>query len=175
MDLRPVFYVIGILLSTLAISMVLPLLVDLGSGNPDWKVFFFCAMFTLFFGGALIVTNTGFNFEMTVRQAFLLTGASWIVLAAFAALPDGTVETLLMPENKDKLTAILTYHVVPAKVMSSDIAGKKAQVMTVQGDRLSVDARNGVKVNGAKVTAADIAASNGVIHVIDKVLIPAGD
>ena len=95
--------------------------------------------------------------------------------AAFAALPDGTVETLLMPENKDKLTAILTYHVVPAKVMSSDIAGKKAQVMTVQGDRLSVDARNGVKVNGAKVTAADIAASNGVIHVIDKVLIPAGD
>lgn len=98
MDLRPVFYVIGILLSTLAISMVLPLLVDLGSGNPDWKVFFFCAMFTLFFGGALIVTNTGFNFEMTVRQAFLLTGASWIVLAAFAALP------FLMSDLKMSLT-----------------------------------------------------------------------
>lgn len=92
--------------------------------------------------------------------------------AAFAALPDGTVETLLMPENKDQLVAVLTYHVVPAKVMSGDIAGKKASVLTVQGDRLSVNARNGVKVENARVTAADIAASNGVIHVIDKVLIP---
>lgn len=91
---------------------------------------------------------------------------------AFAALPEGTVETLLKPENKDKLTSILTYHVVPAKVMSGDIAGKKANVLTVQGDRLSVNAKNGVKVNGAKVVSADIAASNGVIHVIDKVLLP---
>ena len=91
---------------------------------------------------------------------------------AFAALPEGTVETLLKPENKDQLIAILTYHVVPAKVMSGDIAGKRAKVLTVQGDRLSVNARNGVKVNGAKVVGADVEASNGVIHVIDKVLLP---
>ncbi|MEX0307035.1 MAG: fasciclin domain-containing protein [Ruegeria sp.] len=91
---------------------------------------------------------------------------------AFAALPDGTVETLLLPENKDQLVSILTYHVVPAKVMSGDIAGKRAKVLTVQGDRLSVNAKNGVKVNGAKVVQADIEASNGVIHVVDEVIIP---
>ncbi|MBO9395805.1 fasciclin domain-containing protein [Shimia sp. R9_1] len=92
--------------------------------------------------------------------------------AAFAALPEGTVENLLKPENKDQLVQILTYHVVPAKVMAGDIDGKKAKVLTVEGERLDVNARNGVKVNDAKVTAADITASNGVIHVIDKVLIP---
>ena len=91
---------------------------------------------------------------------------------AFAALPEGTVENLLKPENKEQLVAVLTYHVVPAKVMSGDIAGKKANVLTVQGDRLSVNARNGVKVDNAKVVAADIEASNGVIHVIDTVLLP---
>ncbi|MFA3919005.1 fasciclin domain-containing protein [Ruegeria hyattellae] len=91
---------------------------------------------------------------------------------AFAALPDGTVENLLKPENKDQLVAVLAYHVVPAKVMSGDIAGKRAKVLTVQGDRLAVNARNGVKVNNAKVVAADVVASNGVIHVIDTVLIP---
>ncbi|MEX0280651.1 MAG: fasciclin domain-containing protein [Arenibacterium sp.] len=91
---------------------------------------------------------------------------------AFAALPEGTVESLLLPENKDQLVSILTYHVVPAKVMSSDIAGKNAKVLTVQGDRLSVKARSGVKVDNATVTAADIEASNGVIHVIDTVLLP---
>ncbi len=93
---------------------------------------------------------------------------------AFAALPDGTVENLLLPENKDQLVQILTYHVVPAKVMSSDIAGKRAKVRTVEGERLKVNARNGVKVNNAKVVTADIGATNGVIHVIDKVLIPGG-
>ena len=91
---------------------------------------------------------------------------------AFAALPEGTVESLLLPENKDQLVSILTYHVVPAKVMSGDIAGKRAKVLTVQGDRLSVNAKNGVKVNGAKVVQADIEASNGVIHVIDEVILP---
>lgn len=92
---------------------------------------------------------------------------------AFAALPEGTVESLLLPENKDKLVEILTYHVVPAKVMSGEIAGKRAKVLTVQGDRLSVNAKNGVKVDGAEVVQADIEASNGVIHVVDEVLIPA--
>ncbi|MFD0908492.1 fasciclin domain-containing protein [Ruegeria arenilitoris] len=91
---------------------------------------------------------------------------------AFAALPEGTVETLLLPENKDQLVTILTYHVVPAKVMSGDIAGKRAKVLTVQGERLSVNAKNGVKVDGANVVQADIEASNGVIHVVDTVLIP---
>ncbi len=91
---------------------------------------------------------------------------------AFAALPEGTVETLLLPENKDQLVSILTYHVVPAKVMSGDIAGKRAKVLTVQGDRLSVNAKNGVKVNDAKVVQADIEASNGVIHVVDTVILP---
>lgn len=91
---------------------------------------------------------------------------------AFAALPEGTVETLLLPENKDQLVEILTYHVVPAKVMSGDIAGKRAKVLTVQGDRLSVNAKNGVKVNDAKVVQADIETSNGVIHVVDAVILP---
>ncbi|SDW46255.1 Uncaracterized surface protein containing fasciclin (FAS1) repeats [Ruegeria halocynthiae] len=91
---------------------------------------------------------------------------------AFAALPEGTVETLLLPENKDQLVSILTYHVVPAKIMSGDIAGKRAKVLTVQGDRLNVNAKNGVKVNGANVVQADIEASNGVIHVVDEVIIP---
>lgn len=91
---------------------------------------------------------------------------------AFAALPEGTVEMLLKPENKDQLTAVLTYHVVPAKIMSGDIAGKKANVLTVQGNRLKVNARNGVKVDKARVVTADIETSNGVIHVIDKVLLP---
>ncbi len=91
---------------------------------------------------------------------------------AFAALPAGTVENLLKPENRDQLVSILTYHVVPAKVMAADIAGKTAAVLTVQGQRLSVDARRGVKVDKAKVVTADVEASNGVIHVIDKVLIP---
>ncbi len=91
---------------------------------------------------------------------------------AFAALPEGTVESLLLPENKDKLVEILTYHVVPAKVMSGDIAGKRAKVLTVQGDRLSVNAKNGVRVNGADVVQADIETSNGVIHVVDEVILP---
>jgi uncharacterized surface protein with fasciclin (FAS1) repeats len=92
--------------------------------------------------------------------------------AAFAKLPAGTVETLLKPENKAKLAQILTYHVLAGKVMSADIAGKKAAVATVEGAKLNVDATNGVKVNDATVTTADIAASNGVIHVIDTVLLP---
>ena len=91
---------------------------------------------------------------------------------AFAKLPDGTVDDLLKPENKEKLVAILTYHVIPGKVMSGDIAGKKTDVKTVQGSSIAVDATKGVKVDNAKVTKADIAASNGVIHVIDSVVMP---
>lgn len=92
--------------------------------------------------------------------------------AAFAKLPAGTVESLLKPENKSKLVAILKYHVLPGKVMSGDIAGKKMSVATVQGGKVNVDAMSGVMINDANVVTADIAASNGVIHVIDKVILP---
>jgi hypothetical protein len=92
--------------------------------------------------------------------------------AAFAALPEGTVEDLLKPENKDQLIAVLTYHVIPGAVMSGDIAGKKLEVATVQGSDLSIDATMGVKVDNATVVGADIETSNGVIHVIDHVLLP---
>ena len=91
---------------------------------------------------------------------------------AFAKLPAGTVENLLKPENKSKLVAILTYHVVPGKVMSKDIAGKKTMAKSVEGSEIDVDATSGVKVDNAKVVKADIETSNGVIHVIDTVIMP---
>jgi uncharacterized surface protein with fasciclin (FAS1) repeats len=91
---------------------------------------------------------------------------------AFARLPAGTVENLLKPENKSKLIAILTYHVVPGKVMSSDIAGKKTMAKSVEGAEIDIDATSGVKVDNAKVVKADIESSNGVIHVIDTVIMP---
>jgi len=91
---------------------------------------------------------------------------------AFAALPEGTVENLLKPENKEQLVAVLTYHVVAGKIMSSDIAGTKAMVESVQGSELDVDATNGVTVDGATVVTADIETDNGVIHVIDRVVLP---
>ncbi len=89
--------------------------------------------------------------------------------------PRARSNSLLLPENKDKLVEILTFHVVPAKVMAGDIAGKRAKVLTVEGERLNVNAMGGgVRVNNAKVVGADVEASNGVIHVIDKVLLPEG-
>lgn len=91
---------------------------------------------------------------------------------AFAALPEGTVETLLKPENKDQLVAILTYHVVPGKVMSGDLSDDMTAA-TVQGGEITVDLDNGVMINDANVVQADIETSNGVIHVIDKVILPA--
>lgn len=91
---------------------------------------------------------------------------------AFAKLPAGTVEDLLKPENKDQLVKILTYHVVPSKIMSTDILDKKADVASVEGSKISVDATDGVTVDGAKVVTADVAASNGVIHIIDTVIMP---
>ncbi len=91
---------------------------------------------------------------------------------AFAALPAGTIDTLLKPENKDQLVAILTYHVVAGKTKSKDLAGKTLDVATVNGAEVSVDGTDGVKVGGANVVTADIWTSNGVIHVIDAVLLP---
>jgi uncharacterized surface protein with fasciclin (FAS1) repeats len=93
--------------------------------------------------------------------------------AAFAKLPAGAVADLLKPENKAKLTAVLTYHVVSGKVMSSALAGKVTDAPTVQGQAVKVDATMGhVMINNARVTTADVQASNGVIHVIDTVLLP---
>lgn len=91
---------------------------------------------------------------------------------AFAKLPAGTIDDLLKPENKDTLTAILTYHVLSGAVRSGDLAGKKLAAKTVQGSTVDVDATNGVKVDNATVISADIETSNGVIHVIDTVLLP---
>ncbi|MFM9864080.1 MAG: fasciclin domain-containing protein [Micropepsaceae bacterium] len=94
--------------------------------------------------------------------------------AAFAALPAGTLDDLLKPQNKAKLKAVLTYHVLPGKIESSALAGQKmTSPATVQGGTLAVDGTNGVMINDAKVVAADVKASNGVVHAIDKVLIPA--
>ena len=90
---------------------------------------------------------------------------------AFDKLPAGTVETLLKPENKEKLVAILTYHVIAGKVNSADVVKLKS-AKTVQGQTVVIDAKDGVKINDAKVVKADIDCGNGVIHVIDTVLLP---
>lgn len=90
---------------------------------------------------------------------------------AFAALPEGLVEALLLPENVDALTAILTYHVVSGAVYAADVTA--GDVPTVEGSTISIDTANGVVLNGAAtVTTADVEASNGVIHVIDTVIVP---
>ena len=91
---------------------------------------------------------------------------------AFAKLPAGTVENLLKPENKEQLVAILTYHVVPGKVMAADVV-KLKEAKTVNGKMVDIKTRgDAVMINDAKVTATDIGASNGVIHVIDTVILP---
>ena len=91
---------------------------------------------------------------------------------AFSKLPAGTVENLLKPENKNKLTAILKHHVVSGKVMAVDVTGKKLLQATVNGTNLDIDGTSGVLISGANVVSADVIATNGVIHVIDKVLLP---
>jgi uncharacterized surface protein with fasciclin (FAS1) repeats len=89
---------------------------------------------------------------------------------AFAALPDGLVDALLLPENKDALTEILTYHVVSGKVLSTDLSS--GEVATVQGEDVTVVVDDGVTVEGANVVVADVEAGNGVVHVIDAVIVP---
>lgn len=127
------------------------------------------------------VSNGSFNTLVAAVQAAglvdTLKGAGpFTVFAptdeAFAALPAGTVETLLKPENKDQLVAILTYHVVPGKVMAADVVGKQMGVKTVNGQEAEVNGLSGVSIDDAKVVAADVQASNGVIHVIDAVILP---
>ena len=146
----------------LAVSACAPMpsepdIVDIASSNPDFSTLVAAV------SAADLVDTLKSDGPFTV---FAPTNA------AFAALPAGTVETLLKPENKDQLVKVLTYHVVPGKVTSDQLAGKRMDVATVQGQTVHVDGRKGVKVNRSNVTAADIMASNGLIHVIDKVLLP---
>jgi len=91
---------------------------------------------------------------------------------AFAALPAGVLDALLLPENKGTLVQILTYHVVPGTVLAADIAD--GEVATVEGQNVTLSTADGVTVNGAKVIQADVMADNGVIHVIDAVILPPG-
>lgn len=91
---------------------------------------------------------------------------------AFAALPAGVLDQLIQPANSAALTQILTYHVVPGKVMAADVTD--GSVATVEGQDITLSTADGVTVNGAKVTDADLDASNGVVHVIDTVLLPPG-
>jgi len=129
--------------------------------------------------------NGSFNTLLAAATAAGLAGAladgeNLTVFAptdeAFAALPEGTVETLLKPENKDQLVAVLSYHVVPQKLTSDMLSGDSIQVETLKdsGDKTITLSKTGtgVTVDEANVVAADIRAENGIIHVIDKVMLP---
>jgi uncharacterized surface protein with fasciclin (FAS1) repeats len=130
-------------------------IVAVASGNPD-----FSTLVAALSAAGLVETLQGEG-PFTV---FAPTDA------AFAALPEGLLEKLLLPENIAVLTAILTYHVVPGKVMSTDVTA--GDVATVEGSTIAITTDMGVMVNGANVVAVDVAASNGVIHVIDAVIVP---
>lgn len=93
---------------------------------------------------------------------------------AFAALPAGTVDTLLEPENLNDLQGVLTYHVVPGVVTAADLV-EGMELTTVQGETLTVSLAGGASINGANVVAADVMVSNGVVHIIDAVLLPSGE
>jgi uncharacterized surface protein with fasciclin (FAS1) repeats len=133
-----------------------PTVVAIAAGNPDFTTLVAAVKAA---GLAETLSGTG---PFTI---FAPTNA------AFAKLPAGTVEMLLKPENKAKLASILTYHVVAGKVLAADV--KSGMVKTVQGGEITVVANaEGVTVNGARVLKTDIVGSNGVIHVIDTVIMP---
>ena len=155
MKLRALFTIIA--LSTgLASLAPAKIIVEIAAGSPDHTT-----LVAAIKAAGLVETLSGAG-PFTV---FAPTNA------AFAKLPAGTVESLLLPENKAKLVAVLTYHVVPAKVMAAEV--KSGQVPTVNGKALTVKAdATGVTVNNAKVVATDLVGSNGVIHVVDTVILP---
>jgi len=130
-------------------------IVALASGNPD-----FSTLVAALSAAGLVETLQGEG-PFTV---FAPTNA------AFDALPEGLLEKLLLPENIAVLTAILTYHVVPGMVMSTDVTA--GDVATVEGSTIAITTDMGVMVNGATVVEVDLTASNGVIHVIDAVIVP---
>lgn len=130
-------------------------IVDVASANPDFET--------------LVAAVTAADLVETLSSEGPFT-----VFAptdeAFEALPEGLLDALLMPENKDALTSILTYHVLPAEVMSADVTD--GDVETVEGSTIAITTDEGVMVNDANVVMADVDASNGVIHAIDAVLVP---
>ncbi len=136
-------------------------IVDIAAGNPD-----FSTLVTAMRAAGLVDTLNGPG-PFTV---FAPTNA------AFGALPAGTLDSLLQPENQAQLQSILTYHVVPGAITSDQILGRRVTVETVQGGTLAVNGQVGkignVRVNDANVIVPDIIASNGVIHAIDSVLLP---
>lgn len=146
---------------TVVEPVTLPTIVDVAAGNPDFSTL------------VAAVQAAGLAETLSGPGPFTVFAPT---NAAFAALPAGTVESLLLPENKDQLTKILTYHVVAGKVMAADLPAADAGVATatVAGLDLSVrvEADGAAKANDATITSADIEASNGVIHVIDAVLLP---
>ncbi len=131
-------------------------IVDVAAGNPDFSTL------------VAAVKAAGLVDTLSSKGPFTVFAPT---NAAFAKLPAGTVESLLLPENKAKLSAILTYHVVSGKVLAADVVKLKS-AKTVNGKLVTINTSKGVKVNNANVTATDIKASNGVIHVIDTVLLP---
>jgi uncharacterized surface protein with fasciclin (FAS1) repeats len=131
-------------------------IVEIAAGNPDFSTL------------VAAVTAAGLAETLSGKGPFTVFAPT---NAAFAKLPAGTVEELVKPENKEKLTGILTYHVLAAKVMSTGLSeGQKAA--TVNGQEIFVSLKGGASINGAKVVTADLDASNGVIHVIDTVIMP---
>jgi uncharacterized surface protein with fasciclin (FAS1) repeats len=133
-------------------------IVDVAASNPD-----FSTLVAAVEAAGLVETLSGTG-PFTV---FAPTNA------AFEALPPGVLDALLLPENKETLTKILTYHVLPVEVMAADVTAGEAA--TVEGDTIEITTEDGgVQVDGANVTATDVDASNGVIHVIDAVIVPEG-
>jgi uncharacterized surface protein with fasciclin (FAS1) repeats len=131
-------------------------IVEVASSNPDFETL------------VAAVTAAGLAETLSGEGPFTVFAPTD---AAFEALPEGVLEALLLPENKDALTSILTYHVVSGEVMAADVTA--GDVPTVEGSTIAITTDGGVKVNEANVTATDVDASNGVIHVIDAVLVPA--
>ena len=132
-------------------------IVDVAAGNPDFSTL------------VAAVKAAGLVETLSSEGPFTVFAPT---NAAFAELPPGTLDALLKPENRDQLVAILTYHVVAGKVTAADVVGLESAT-TVQGTALTVSVSDeGVKVDDANVTATNVMASNGVIHVIDAVVIP---
>ena len=155
MNLRSLFTSL-LLCSGLVASASAKTVVDIAAGSPDHTTL------------VAAVKAAGLAETLSGAGPFTIFAPT---NAAFAKLPAGTVESLLLPENKGKLVAILTYHVVPAKVMAVDV--KSGEAPTVNGKMLKLKADGmGVMVNNAKVIATDLVGSNGVIHVVDTVILP---
>jgi len=132
-------------------------IVEVAQANPDFSTL------------VAAVTAAGLGETLSGEGPFTVFAPT---NAAFEALPAGVLEALLLPENKDTLVKILTYHVVPGAVMAADVTD--GHVATVEGQNVTLSTADGVTVDGAKVVTTDIAASNGTIHVIDTVILPKG-